>query len=385
VGEPMKLVVWTQGTEAQPTLCLEIEGEIPEEAKNHPMEAVQVEKQLKKTGNTPFVWNDLQIELSGNLFLPVQALNQLRRQAMEQLEEALQKPYRRSKPLQPTANHREKDLSKAVLHSLHISVETKEQLETILSQAELLQTHSIAPLSAIYLDAESLEEQLEILIDRIHQAGLKAYVALPNIFRMETADRYWKNRAFWSAMKADGYMIRNLEEQDFLDQIHWEKERILDHNVYSWNLRSRNFWREKQISGMTNPLELNRGELKEISDADSIQIIYGRYPMMVTAGCLHKTLNLCRKESGQWILKDRYQKEFPVKNYCRDCYNIIYNSQPLYLLDQMEMVESLGVGICRMMFTTEHADKIRQVLSSWETGAKPQMEFTRGHFKRGVE
>jgi hypothetical protein len=38
-----------------------------------------------------------------------------------------------------------------------------------------------------------------------------------------------------------------------------------------------------------------------------------------------------------------------------------------------------------MMFTTEHADEIRVVLNAWMTGAKPQAEFTRGHFKRGVE
>lgn len=135
----------------------------------------------------------------------------------------------------------------------------------------------------------------------------------------------------------------------------------------------------------TNPLELNSRELKEISDRDSIQIIYGRYPMMTTAGCLHKTLNQCRKQPGQWILKDRYQKEFPVKNYCRDCYNVIFNSQPLWLLDQMDILRGLGAGAYRILFTTEDAEAVREVLDGWMKEGRPKTDFTRGHFKRGVE
>ena len=84
-------------------------------------------------------------------------------------------------------------------------------------------------------------------------------------------------------------------------------------------------------------------------------------------------------------MKDRYQKEFPVKNNCRDCYNVIYNSQPLYLLDQMEELSKLGAGAYRIMFTTEKAKETEQVLSGWLGAARPQTEFTRGHFKRGVE
>lgn len=135
----------------------------------------------------------------------------------------------------------------------------------------------------------------------------------------------------------------------------------------------------------TNPLELNSRELGEISDRDSVQIIYGRYPMMTTAGCLHRTLKRCRKKSEQWILRDRYRKEFPVKNYCRDCYNVIFNSQPLWLLDQKDALQRLGVGAYRIMFTTEDGRMVREVLDGWMTGQRLRTDFTRGHFKRGVE
>ncbi|MCD8096565.1 MAG: hypothetical protein LUE31_00675 [Lachnospiraceae bacterium] len=135
----------------------------------------------------------------------------------------------------------------------------------------------------------------------------------------------------------------------------------------------------------TNPLELNERELKEISAPDSIQPIYGRYPMMTTAGCLHRTLDACQGRSEQWTLRDRRGKRFPVKNVCRDCYNIIYNSQPLYLFDEMERVRSLGCGACRILLTTESEAETRRVLDAWLCRKKWDGEFTRGHLKRGVE
>ena len=100
-----------------------------------------------------------------------------------------------------------------------------------------------------------------------------------------------------------------------------EKEILLDHNVYTFNKRSRQKWTKRGVLWQTNPLELNARELREISYEYSIQVVYGRYPMMVTAGCVHKTLNQCKKKPEQWFLRDRYRKEFPVKNYCLDCYN----------------------------------------------------------------
>ena len=39
-------------------------------------------------------------------------------------------------------------------------------------------------------------------------------------------------------------------------------------------------------------------------------------------------------------MKDRYQKEFFVKNNCDYCYNIIYNSLPVVLTDQKQEIET---------------------------------------------
>ncbi len=407
-GEPMSL------TARMGECRVTAEGSCPQAAQNRPMGREQVEKQLQRTGNTPFVWEELQVQAEGALFIPNQELNGLRRDALDKLRDEILERYRRKAERKAPFEHREeKDFEeeKGWEKVLHISVETEEQLDAVLACVEKLKQKSMAPLFAVCLDAECLEERLPELLKRVHEEGLAGYVTLPAIFRKDTAERYEKRRLFWRTLEIDGYMIRNLEEYVFLRENglagrgKWaafladtvtgetkpEKEQnipetmIFDHNIYTWNRRSRRLWREEGIGLLTNPLELNSRELGEISGRDSVQIIYGRYPMMVTAGCLHGTLNQCRKKPEQWMLRDRYKKEFPVKNYCRDCYNVIYNSQPFCLFDRPEELKRLNAGAWRLMFTTEGYEETRSVISAWLTNSRLAGDITRGHWKRGVE
>ncbi len=399
-----------------------VHGERVQRAQKQPMEATQLERQLRKTGGTAFQWKTLVIRTEGDIFVPVSALNSLRREGLAALRERMLAPYRRdaagqraeTQPRQQTFQ-REPGLKHVYASPgtterkespmdgcrqidqktyafqracarpesekmrLHISVESEAQLETVFTAAEKLKNAEI-PLECIYVD-ETLAGQLS----RIHAAGLKACILMPPVFREKTEERWEKSLARMRNMQPDGFVICSLEEYEFLRRTGWEGEILSEHRLYSFNSRSRRFWRELGISMQTNPFELNERELKEISAPDSIQLIYGRYPMMTTAGCLHRTLDACKGKSEQWTLRDRRGKRFPVKNVCRDCYNIIYNSQPLYLFDEMERARVLGCGACRIMLTTESEAETRRVLDAWLCREKWDGEFTRGHLKRGVE
>lgn len=126
--------------------------------------------------------------------------------------------------------------------------------------------------------------------------------------------------------------------------------------------------------------------------ADCDLIVYGRIPLMTTANCVHNTLAGCDHRGQVLYLQDRYHKNFPVKNYCRDCYNIIYNSTPLMLTGQRDAVRRLDPQRLRLMFTIEDAAQTAQVLTLYEQvflrGEAPAEipgEFTKGHFDRGVK
>ena len=94
------------------------------------------------------------------------------------------------------------------------------------------------------------------------------------------------------------------------------------------------------------------------------------------------------------MLVDRYQKQFPVKKDCSVCMNIIYNSTPLVLLDLVPAIEKIAPKSIRLAFSQENAKETRQVLQACTDAflkgktVDPGMlcrEYTRGHFRRGVD
>ena len=73
-----------------------VAGEKAQEALSQPMSRERIEKQLRKTGNTEFEFSFLKVEIGEKVFLPMQSLNELRREALETLEKVLCEKYRRS-------------------------------------------------------------------------------------------------------------------------------------------------------------------------------------------------------------------------------------------------------------------------------------------------
>ena len=102
----------------------------------------------------------------------------------------------------------------------------------------------------------------------------------------------------------------------------------------------------------------------------------------------------CDKKRQISNLKDRYGKEFAVKNNCKDCYNVIYNVSPLSLLHQKKEILPMGFLRYRLSFTIESPKEVDHILDlyekMWFQGKKKEedsylLDYTPGHFKRGVE
>ncbi len=72
-----------------------VEGEIVQEAKKQPLTAEKIEKQIKKAGNTPFYFEELEVITKEDVFLSVTALNELRRKALKEVEQEIIRPFRR--------------------------------------------------------------------------------------------------------------------------------------------------------------------------------------------------------------------------------------------------------------------------------------------------
>lgn len=412
-GEELRLKLQTDSFGS--TIEAEVSGGPVQTAKNQPMAAERIEKQLNKTGNTPFYFQSLQVETEGNCFIPVQELNELRRNAFEKLETQILSQFRRQEPsghengegdgkkaqegkLQKreiSENGTEGEKKGREQAVLHVSLEEPEGLETVLSFRQA----AVISIDAAGFPAESWKQT----VLSCHERGKECLLLLPHIYRAEAKRYFDAHLRELSEAGFDGAVIRAWEEAELIarwrrEGVFFPKITVFDHGLYSFNSLSEE-WMEQMLSGetirFTAPLELNSRELEEKGIRGEELMVYGNIPMMVTAQCLKKTLEGCTGRPELLWMKDRKGKEFPVKNHCRFCYNTIYNSSPLSLLADRSLIERLGPSVLRLSFTTEQPERIREVLKAFseefisgtEKGGAPELsgEFTRGHFKRGAE
>ena len=389
------------------------QGDMVLVAQNRPLTKEVVTEKVTKTGNTPFVFEKLEVTMDDDIFMPVNQLNQLRRGALEALEEALLKPYERTLPelvetssaetdRQTTGNAiKEKQISRQSLSQtsgqqsagssteVRVLIEDAEQLPAVL-KADFVDT--------VYLDCmlytrENLLRKLSEDIDRVHASGKKAFYVFPFIFRQQTSLFYEKIMPELKKLPLDGIMVRSLDEIAFIKEWgngNWQM--VSDSNLYTYSNEAAEYFYRLGMIQDTIPVELNRKEILRRENSRSEMIIYGRLPLMITAQCIHKNTLGCMHQPKVLNLKDRYSVHFPVKNFCSECYNVIYNSLPVCLFKEDVTVKKIAPAAVRLSFTTETEEETEQILTIYGDiyknggilGQMP-MECTNGHFKRGVE
>lgn len=385
----------------------EVTGEQVQPAQNQPLTQETVLDKMKRTGNTPFVFEELQVELEGQAFVSAGAFNRIRREGLSKLQEEILRKYRRTvrKPEQaePAASRKitpeQTEVSSSVpgllekaqhqIPEIRVLTETPEQFQAALEQPEV---------SRIYPDfatgsGNQFAEQLSVLSGQAHEAGKECWPALPYIFRMETARQF--ERCWPEIEKAgpDGYLVRNYEEIQFLKERGVSPERMQgDYSLYVFSGEALQEFSELHLSQFTLPAELNVQELKEHDCRTGEMILYGYQPLMVSSQCVHKNTAGCSRKETLSYLKDRYGKLFPVKNRCQDCYNVIYNISPLSLFHHMGEISSLRPAGLRLSFTMENRKEtedifvlLRQACSGNSGRQLCPENYTNGHFKRGVE
>ncbi len=424
-GKPAELVLKYKEIQVAAT------GEVVQIAGRQPLSKEIILEKMKKTGNTPFQFDTLTLEMGENIFFPVGALNQLRRAGLQKLAETVQEPYRRN--VIEKKNHtslKQEDKVKENFSSdryesvegrgeeslktqrydsmesqknefmepknpnllgirLSILTETLAQFEVALEQQETDRIY----LEAFALERKQFSREWKTLVSKVHKAKKECCLALPYVFRMETAHWYETNWKEIAQAGADGYLIRNLEELSFLRDRKVDTSKIQgDYNLYCYSNEAIQGLGRLSLSQYTLPAELNRKEIKNLDCSKGEILVYGFQPLMLSAQCLHKNTSGCDKKKGVFYLKDRYGNLFPVKSRCEDCYNIIYNISPLSLFHHYKEIRQLEPAGVRISFTLENQVEVEQIFSYYRQALKGTLDrehylkdFTNGHFKRGVE
>ncbi len=341
---------------------------------------------INKTGDTDFEFSHIKAQIGENVFVPNGALNKLRRDAISGLCDKLLKKYYRD-------DARYADISSMCELPEHVvksdaahdeaindytticSCMTRAQLDTLIGY----ECFDVFYLDFDMYDRKTLIQQFADDVKSLTKQNKKVYLMLPTIFRADSSDYFVPIAKELDKVSFEGFVVKNYEELYLTENLFTGKKVILDHNMYTFNDVSKSAFFEHGVSGDTVPLELNSKEIMHRNNIGSQMIVYGYYPLMTTANCVHKNTKGCDKKQKLIYLKDRYNKSFAVCNNCKECYNTIYNSLPTMLTKNIGKLKEAGIRSFRYSFTIETPKQIKAVMDD------KVAEYTNGHYKRGVE
>ncbi len=406
VGEKCSLTILQQD------LSVTVYGETVVLADRQPVTKDKIEKQLNKLGDSIFFAETMEVTVGENAFIPIGAINELRRKAVEELENQRIEafgltPYRKIEE-QPvfTANREEKQPENTEIQNfcMTLSVHREEQLGAVLDFCQKKSKASDS-IGRVYLDCKLFETDGKAVLEKCRKLpeNWKRILALPYIIRQKDM-RFLaetilpmlteENSAFY------GVQVRSAEGMGILRETGYTGKIFTDAGFYVWNRVTLREW-ENSETGRPDvfclPLELSGAQQRELLPAQipCEKIIYGRAPMMITANCVANTTTGCLKNRKNEVVRltDRYRKVFPVELNCRQCLNMIYNSVPLSLHGEVDKWKH-RVDL-RLDFTVESEQETIAVLKYFteiycrmgnpSDSKPPYKEYTTGHEKRGVE
>ena len=361
-------------------------GDVIDKAQKKPLIKEDVIKRLSKTGDTSFFFEEMDLSMDDNIFIPNGALNELRRNALNGLKNQILKEYFRSSEKCSKLTIKNSEVAQNIIDKCNAiysaSIETKEQLDEVCNSSIV---------SRVYIDwnrysLASFEKELSVDIDLCLSKNKEMYIILPAICRDTTYRFILSNMEALSNANLAGFLVKNYEELSLCLNYFSNKKIVLDHNLYTYNNYAVESFDKLGVFLNTMPLELNSKEIARRDNKNTEMIIYGYYPLMTSAQCVHKNSLKCDKCKQVTYLKYIYNKLFPVKNHCNECYNVIYNTVPTLLLNDINKIQSNNVYNFRLMFTVEDSKQTKEILSYFENSSlKRNGEYTNGHYKRGVE
>lgn len=394
-------------------VCVGQEGMTVMPAQKKPLTKEDVEKQLRKMGGSRFAPGRMEVLMEGNLFLPVSALNDLRRQTLDALYEKMTESAKRtccfdvSEGYQPQPDRifpaaAQPQKPKYLNPLLYVTALNIDQALAALKDAQI---------ARLYLSSDAVFDcrDIELLLSAVRarkasDAGFSFCLTLPVILRAYSVSYFQKLMA-WMKQEDHETLVDVLQAGGisgilWARKYGWNKAVSLNHSSYVFNAETLSvFLRHFQVDSYTAPFELNRNELKRLPAEYMEMTVYGRIPMMQSAGCIKRTAGDCRiphtmetlsrgmpQRSMKYFLKDRYQAEFPVLVNCNHCMNTVYNSVPLSLHQYLPEISERQVAAVRLDFTDETAEEAQRVIRYFAHGeGMPPTSYTTGHYKKGVQ
>ncbi|MBP3520867.1 MAG: U32 family peptidase, partial [Oscillospiraceae bacterium] len=308
------------GVEDQEGRVVTVSGPVPQSAQNLPLTAEQVEKQLSRTGGTPYRCLEVRSRVEEGLNLPLAALNALRREALDKLsEKRLELPPVRTGEYKPGAKY---EIPRE-FPSLAVSVRRASQISAdLLNQAPAI----------LYVPAEELAQYPHYVKNLSRETRLG--VILPRIIW----DREWeKTREHLEKARELGAteaLVGNLGHARAARELGFTLRG--DFGIPVFNAQSLKELKRLGFTSATASFELKLAQIRDLSKAIELEaIVYGRLPLMLMENCVIKNrTGSCSCETPTRLI-DRMGEEFPILKDPGTCRNVLYNGEKLYILDKL--------------------------------------------------
>ncbi|WP_315117484.1 U32 family peptidase [uncultured Clostridium sp.] len=357
-----------------------VKGEEIQEAIKKPLDKNKIIDSLRKTGDTPFNFEEITFNNFEEGFLPAASINGVRRALLEKVENFIVGSYKRDGDLGKTNYNKNYVIKeKRVLPEKLIYIITKDQLKAVLEFD--IKDICINPFM----------RNNEIDIDSIDGEKVNLYLKIPNIIKGEF--QFISEFIEKKLHKIKGVTTANL------GIINKFKDRtciIGDYKLNVFNSESLNFY-DNLIDGSCVSVELNKKELENTfkENKNTQMLVYGKIELMVSEYCAIGSVlggkdknrncdSYCNKKKFKLI--DRMGEKFLLgtDKFCR---SYIYNSVALNLLPNVKELNKIGFKNFRLDFTDENYEEVVCIMKSMQTKTWDGdfKNYTRGHYKRGVE
>lgn len=399
-----------------------VTGEITEASLKHGADMETIREKLSQLGNTDYYFENIDIHVDENAFVPHGMLKQLRREAISELETNIIKfHYRQNIENENTENENIKwekvclrnireefadrsgmpcnmscktecfyDEPAYIYNNLHVSVLTYEQLSAVIKYDCV---------KAVYMDICLFEDnKVKALINSGSFGNKKIYLCLPDV-----VENNFKITKYLPNSHISGIYIKNIDGLAAMLTLDKEILRTFDlvlaPSVYAYNSLSEVFLMSLYDRlGMELPMELNKNELAAFAENTPASnygiVLYGHARVMLSNQCIKKTTGKCDHTAGITKITDESGNTFFCYNDCISCTNRIYNRDALNLFDRLDAntLKRLKVSRIRLDFTIEDEKRVKQVLDyaadfagSGNSDKKIDFPITTGHLNRGVE
>ena len=386
IGERIKLSVSTYDTARTKTVNVCVYGPECMAASNKPVTQEQLIEKIKKTGGTSFEISEIEADVEDGLFVQISAINGLRRQALDELGRSLADRHKRDikSVICCEDNYDESGFkNQSDMSGFSISVCQEDHVNIVKNYKWV---------SRVILDY-NIRQYRQTMLNK----NTSVFIALPEIFRQKNLVEYADMLSDISDF--DGVMIRNIDELGYLIEIGYKGDVVADAGLYVYNDHAAAFYKN-QIHNISfvSSAELTYNEIKNLS-TNTLLKIYGYQKVMVSVNCISG--NYCggcaQKNSQMMNLTDDMGNVFYVRNYCGECYNIMYNGVPTSILDRLDLIHDSFTDVY-IELTVEDGEKTNKIMDYIEKNIiglddmeqdndlhAPIKEYTRGHYFKGIE